>query len=131
MLKSKISMSVYVVCKTSVGIARADCTASLQKCTKKLKQNKSKKCATKMPHYFSTRLEFCKLSYLDDRRTQDPQKLSRFSAHGKPNLKKKHFPFCCWADLIGQFHDDVGLTTNSRIHFVFAFSSIFIPPSKI
>ena len=43
-----------------------------------------------------------------------------FSAHGKPNLKKK-FPFFCITDLIGQFHDDVGLTTNSRIHFVFAF----------
>lgn len=82
-------MSVYVVCKTSVEIARADCTASLRKCTKKLKQNKSKKCVTKMPHYFSTRLEFYKLSYLDDRRTQDHQKLSSFSAHGKPNLKKK------------------------------------------
>ena len=42
-----------------------------------------------MPHYFSTRLEFYKLSYLDDRRTQDPQKLSSFSRHGKPNLEKK------------------------------------------
>ena len=59
---------------------------------KKIKQNKSKKCVTKMPHYFSTRLEFYKLSYLDDRRTQAPPKLSSFSAHGKPNLKKK-LPF--------------------------------------
>ena len=46
-----------------------------------------------MTHYFSTRLEFYKLSYLDDRRTQDPQKWSSFSTHGKPNLKKKTSPF--------------------------------------
>ena len=42
MLKSKISMSVYVVCKTSVGIVRADCIASLQKCTKKTKNARQK-----------------------------------------------------------------------------------------